>query len=40
MIGNEGIEVAEPAIKKAITVIDMLSRDLETVRLAELRMKY
>jgi len=36
---KEGIEVAEPAIKKAITVLDMLSRDPETVRLAELRMK-
>ncbi|TDT51994.1 putative transposase/invertase (TIGR01784 family) [Fonticella tunisiensis] len=36
---KEGIEVAEPAIKKAITVLGMLSRDPETVRLAELRMK-
>ncbi len=35
----EEIEMAEPAIKKAITVLDMLSRDPETVRLAELRMK-
>lgn len=32
--------MAEPAIKKAITVLDMLSRDPETVRLAELRMKH
>lgn len=31
--------MAEPAIRKAITVLDMLSRDPETVRLAELRMK-
>ena len=31
--------MSEPAIKKAITVLDMLSRDPETVRLAELRMK-
>lgn len=37
---KEGIEMAEPAIKKAITVLDMLSRDPETVRLAELRMKH
>ena len=36
---KEGIEVVEPAIRKAITVLDMLSRDPETVRLAELRMK-
>lgn len=33
------IEMGEPAIKKAINVLDMLSRDPETVRLAELRMK-
>jgi predicted transposase/invertase (TIGR01784 family) len=32
-------EMGEPAIRKAITVLDMLSRDPETVRLAELRMK-
>lgn len=32
-------EVGEPAIRKAITVLDMLSRDPDTVRLAELRMK-
>jgi predicted transposase YdaD len=31
--------MAEPAIRKAITVLDMLSRAPETVRLAELRMK-
>ena len=31
--------MGEPAIRKAITVLDMLSRDTETVRLAELRMK-
>lgn len=39
---KEVMEVAlmgEPAIRKAITVLDMLSRDPETVRLAELRMK-
>jgi predicted transposase/invertase (TIGR01784 family) len=36
---REGIDMAEPVIKKAITVLDMLSRDPETVRLAELRMK-
>lgn len=36
---KEVLEVAEPAIKKAITVLDTLSRDPETVRLAELRMK-
>ena len=36
---REGIEVAEPVIKKAITVLDILSRDPETIRLAELRMK-
>lgn len=35
----EVIEMGEPAIRKAITVLDMLSRDPETVRLAELRMK-
>ncbi len=35
----EVAEMAEPAIKKAITVLDMLSRDPDTVRLAELRMK-
>lgn len=35
----EVAEMGEPAIKKAITVLDMLSRDPETVRLAELRMK-
>ncbi|GFZ32155.1 hypothetical protein CSC2_26810 [Clostridium zeae] len=35
----EVVEMGEPAIKKAITVLDMLSRDPETVRLAELRMK-
>lgn len=33
------VEMGEPAIRKAITVLDMLSRDPETVRLAELRMK-
>jgi len=31
--------MGEPAIRKAITVLDMLSGDPETVRLAELRMK-
>ena len=31
--------MAEPAIRKAITVLDALSRDPEMVRLAELRMK-
>lgn len=31
--------MSEPAIKKAITVLDMLSRDSQAVRLAELRMK-
>lgn len=31
--------MGEPAIRKAITVLDTLSRDPETVRLAELRMK-
>lgn len=36
---KEGEKMAEPAIRKAITVLDMLSRDPETVRLAELRMK-
>ncbi|MBK1809940.1 PD-(D/E)XK nuclease family transposase [Clostridium sp. YIM B02505] len=35
----EVVEMGEPAIKRAITVLDMLSRDPETVRLAELRMK-
>lgn len=35
----EVVEMSEPAIGKAITVLDMLSRDPETVRLAELRMK-
>lgn len=35
----EVAEMGEPAIRKAITVLDMLSRDPETVRLAELRMK-
>lgn len=35
----EVVEMGEPAIRKAITVLDMLSRDPETVRLAELRMK-
>lgn len=36
---KEGIDMSEPVIRKAITVLDMLSRDPETVRLAELRMK-
>lgn len=39
---KESMEVGmmeDPAIKKAINVLDMLSRDPETVRLAELRMK-
>ena len=36
---KEGIEMAEPIIRKALTVLDMLGRDPETVRLAELRMK-
>ncbi len=36
---KEVSEMGEPAIRKAITVLDMLSRDPETVRLAELRMK-
>jgi predicted transposase/invertase (TIGR01784 family) len=36
---KEGIDMAEPAIQKALTVLDMLGRDPETVRLAELRMK-
>ena len=36
---KEGIDVAQPEIRKALTVLDMLSRDPETVRLAELRMK-
>jgi len=31
--------MGEPAIRKAITVLDTLSRDPEMVRLAELRMK-
>ena len=31
--------MAEPVIGKAIAVLDFLSRDPETVRLAELRMK-
>jgi predicted transposase YdaD len=31
--------MAEPVIRKALTVLDMLGRDPETVRLAELRMK-
>ena len=35
----EVAQMAEPAIRKAITVLDMLSRDPEMVRLAELRMK-
>ena len=35
----EVLRMGEPAIDKAITVLDMLSRDPETVRLAELRMK-
>ena len=33
------MKLEESAIKKAITVLDTLSRDPETVRLAELRMK-
>jgi predicted transposase/invertase (TIGR01784 family) len=33
------MEMGEPAIRKAITVLDTLSRDPEMVRLAELRMK-
>ena len=37
--GMEVLEIEDPAIRKAITVLDMLSRDTETVRLAELRMK-
>ncbi len=37
--GMEVLEIEDPAIRKAITVLDMLSRDPETVRLAELRMK-
>ena len=37
--GREGIEMSEPVIGKAIAVLDFLSRDPETVRLAELRMK-
>lgn len=37
--GKGVIDMGEPAIRKAITVLDMLSRDPETVRLAELRMK-
>ncbi|MDP4178783.1 MAG: PD-(D/E)XK nuclease family transposase [Bacillota bacterium] len=36
---REGIEVSEPEIMRAMTVLDTLSRDPETVRLAELRMK-
>ncbi|WP_160677490.1 hypothetical protein [Clostridium sp. C8-1-8] len=32
-------EMVEPAIRKAITVLDMLSRDPVKVRLSELRMK-
>jgi predicted transposase/invertase (TIGR01784 family) len=36
---KEGIDMAEPVIRKALTVLDMLGRDPETVRLAELRMK-
>jgi predicted transposase/invertase (TIGR01784 family) len=36
---KEVIEMGEPAIRKAITVLDTLSRDPEMVRLAELRMK-
>jgi predicted transposase/invertase (TIGR01784 family) len=36
---REGIDMAEPVIRKALTVLDMLGRDPETVRLAELRMK-
>ncbi|WP_242982190.1 MULTISPECIES: Rpn family recombination-promoting nuclease/putative transposase [unclassified Clostridium] len=35
----EVVEMGEPEIRKAITVLDTLSRDPETVRLAELRMK-
>lgn len=35
----EVLRMGEPAMDKAITVLDMLSRDPETVRLAELRMK-
>ena len=35
----EVVEMEEPAIGKALNVLDMLSRDPETVRLAELRMK-
>lgn len=31
--------MSEPAIRKALTVLDTLSRDPETVRLEELRMK-
>ncbi|QAA31083.1 Rpn family recombination-promoting nuclease/putative transposase [Clostridium manihotivorum] len=36
---KEVSKMGEPAIRKAITVLDMLSRDPETVRRAELRMK-
>jgi predicted transposase/invertase (TIGR01784 family) len=36
---KEGIDMAEPVVRKALTVLDMLGRDPETVRLAELRMK-
>jgi predicted transposase/invertase (TIGR01784 family) len=36
---KEGIDMAEPVIRKALTVLYMLGRDPETVRLAELRMK-
>jgi hypothetical protein len=35
----EVVEIGDRAIKMAITVLDMLSRGTETVRLAELRMK-
>jgi predicted transposase/invertase (TIGR01784 family) len=36
----EVLKMEDPAIKKAITVLDTLSGDPQTVRLAELRMKH
>jgi hypothetical protein len=35
----EVLKMGDPAINRVITVLDMLGRDPETVRLAELRMK-
>lgn len=37
--GKGGVEVGESVIRKAITVLDILSRDPHAVRFAELRVK-